>query len=327
MSYLMGLVALSSCLVTIQNGQNARLGTISSPLFSAACIYLIQIFVSGIFYIFYQIDSFEAPLWAYLGGPIMAIFIISIGITTEILGQALSISCMLTTQMIMGAVVDNFGLFGIPVLKLTIVRTILIAISILAVILISFDPTKKQGKVFPGIETDAVVNIVAKEEREGMKIPKRQTHIKRSVMVAVALSNGILLTVGSSIIGALGNFTSGSYSSFLSSVLGFSIILVLLIIDTFVMKNTFSFTLMFKKAEWWVYLIGWAGGLYTIVLSYLLPGFGASLFFGISNSFQIITAMVCDHFGLFGVAKSKVTTLGFLGAIAIMISTILLLYV
>ncbi len=64
----------------------------------------------------------SAPFYSYLGGLIIAFYVISITIITPRLGVATSIGLIITGQIIAAVTIDHFGLFSIAVRQIDVRR-------------------------------------------------------------------------------------------------------------------------------------------------------------------------------------------------------------
>jgi transporter family-2 protein len=318
-------------LATIQNGQAARLGKLTrSKIFPSLYIYFIQTIVSLVYYIIHPSDRFKAPIWSFLAGPILAIFIFLISITTRYLGSAMSITCLLSTQMIASGLIDNFGLFDMPILTLTTQKGF---VSILAVGAISFDPKKEvkanpKRKVSPSnidiLSDEIIIEIGATSKENGLNVTEFLKKRNYYLLILLAIFNGILLTIGSTLMGTLGTYTSASFSSLCTSASGLIVLLVAFLFEFLSRKNSYTFTKIKSDGEWWIYFIGWSGGIYMIVTAALMPVLGATVFFAVNNIFQILAAILLDHFGWFGVKKSKITFYRLVSAAILLVCTALL---
>lgn len=318
MDPLISLVVIGSSLGVIQNGQTTRLGQLTSFLFAATYIHIVRIIVSTIYFCFTETTAYETPIYTYLGGFLIAFAIYSIGITTEIIGSALTIICVLSSKLILSALIDHFGWFGMPVNQLNASKCVVLLISVLAVLLVSLDSTKIKNEVTENGESSPLI-------QDTTSIPQREYEQATIIlMVIVALLNGVSFTAGSTMLGAMGHYTSVGYASLISSILGFICFLSLFLFDFYIRCNRFKVKTLFAEAEWWLFWIGWPGAIYGIITIYLLPVFGASVFFGVHNSCQILTAIVLDKYGAFGSPKKEPNVIGIIGALTMLISTILL---
>ena len=119
---LMFLILLVGCLMPIQASVNAKLGSfLKAPLMAA----LVNFIVGGSILLFVVIGNRtpnnllqtikEAPLHAWMGGLIGAIYVSSVIFLVPRLGAALSFALIVLGQLAFSLVIDHFGLFGITV--------------------------------------------------------------------------------------------------------------------------------------------------------------------------------------------------------------------
>ncbi len=77
----------------------------------------------------------EVPIWKMLGGLMGAFFVVSVTVLVPHLGVGKVIILYLFGQILMSVMVDHFGLFGMPVEKLSLQKAIGVAMLIGGVIL------------------------------------------------------------------------------------------------------------------------------------------------------------------------------------------------
>lgn len=123
MRYFLMLLALTvGCLLPIQAGINAKLGTfLKAPVMAA----LVNFIVGGFILLTVIIGTRtpnnillaikEAPAHAWVGGVMGSIYVTSIIFLVPRLGAALSFGLIIAGQMVFSLALDHFGLFGVPV--------------------------------------------------------------------------------------------------------------------------------------------------------------------------------------------------------------------
>ncbi|WP_421920082.1 DMT family transporter [Marinifilum sp.] len=120
--FLMIWVFLLGCLMPIQASLNAKLGSfLKAPLMAAlvnfvvgGCILLVVVLGMRTPNNLLQAAK-EAPLYAWIGGSIGAVFVSSIIFLVPRLGSALSFALIILGQLAFSLVIDHFGLLGIQV--------------------------------------------------------------------------------------------------------------------------------------------------------------------------------------------------------------------
>jgi len=78
----------------------------------------------------------QVPLWKMIGGLLGAFFVVSITVLAPHLGVGRVILLYLFGQIMMSIIIDHFGLFGMPIEKLSIQKALGILMMIIGVVLI-----------------------------------------------------------------------------------------------------------------------------------------------------------------------------------------------
>lgn len=125
----------------------------------------------------------------------------------------------------------------------------------------------------------------------------------------------------------------GSINSALSKVIGLweatflvhlsAAIILLFILFVFHMgKGDFA---LCSKAPWYLYLGGFIGVLITFGVVISIPKLGVAVATTAIIVGQVLTALIIDHFGLFGLKEISFTWIKFLGLVLLALGTKLLL--
>lgn len=123
------LSLLSGALIPIQASSNAALSkAIGSPIVTALTVFIVGFF-SVLAYIFISKTPFpelsqfkSAPLYGFIGGLIVAFYVIIITFITPRLGVGVSIGLIITGQLIGAVIIDHFGLFDTTVRSIDLKR-------------------------------------------------------------------------------------------------------------------------------------------------------------------------------------------------------------
>lgn len=75
------------------------------------------------------------PLWTYIGGLVIATYVLTITYVAPRLGLGLSISLILAGQIVSAVIIDHFGLLRASVVPLTLARAVGVLLIIAGVIL------------------------------------------------------------------------------------------------------------------------------------------------------------------------------------------------
>lgn len=142
--YLLILIALVlGAVLPTQVAINTRLAVaVQSPLISAFISFLVgtiallsYILIAGI-PLSNASGVRNAPPIAWTGGVIGAFYVAMSIVLLPKLGVALTISLIIAGQMIMSLVIDHFGLFGVPVRELSLLRIAGVLLIVLGVVMI-----------------------------------------------------------------------------------------------------------------------------------------------------------------------------------------------
>ena len=67
-------------------------------------------------------DAFRAPAWMWLGGVMGATVVFAITFAPPRIGATATIGILIAGQLVMGAVIDRFGLFGVERIGISLPR-------------------------------------------------------------------------------------------------------------------------------------------------------------------------------------------------------------
>ncbi len=101
--------------VAVMGRFGGRIGTLEALAFST-CVQVV-ITVSALLVVRQSLagfgDGLRQPAWMWLGGAMGAFIVFSITLATPRIGAAATIGLIIGGQLIMGAAIDRFGLFGL----------------------------------------------------------------------------------------------------------------------------------------------------------------------------------------------------------------------
>lgn len=154
-SYIVGIIAgLAS---TMQGSVNARIREmIKSPYITTLINFMTAIAVLVVLVLvtegnldMHRDDIASQPAWILCGG-LCGVVIVMLGIICiPIIGSARNVTLLCFGQIMAGLVVDNYGLFGAPVTKMSMMRAIGAVLVLVGIILISYEGVdKKSGQQF-----------------------------------------------------------------------------------------------------------------------------------------------------------------------------------
>ena len=132
-------------IIAIQASTNTALRIqLDSPWISALTNFTVGIIALLIIILIIKPETFSAmkpmftgqvPIWKMIGGLLGACFVVSVTILAPHLGVGKVIILYLFGQILMSIIIDHFGLFSMPVDKLTVQKAIGVAMLIGGVIL------------------------------------------------------------------------------------------------------------------------------------------------------------------------------------------------
>ena len=73
-------------------------------------------------------DAFRAPAWMWAGGLMGLVVVLSITVAQPRIGATATIGILIAGQLVMGAVIDRFGLFGVEQIAISWPRALGIAL-------------------------------------------------------------------------------------------------------------------------------------------------------------------------------------------------------
>lgn len=113
------VVLLAGCLIAMQSPINAALsrtiGVLESSLFNFIVGSLLLTIVVLLFGRGQLLRFIEAPSWQWIGGFMGAFMVLTTIIAVPRLGVFATLLSMILGNLLMAAVIDHFGWFGLPV--------------------------------------------------------------------------------------------------------------------------------------------------------------------------------------------------------------------
>jgi transporter family-2 protein len=123
------LALITGALIPIQAATNAAFSkSIGNPLITGLMVFIVGL-AGMIIFILLSRTSFPvrqqitaAPLYSYLGGIIVATYVVMITILVPKIGVGTAIALIVTGQIICAVTIDHFGLFNVAVRSITMTR-------------------------------------------------------------------------------------------------------------------------------------------------------------------------------------------------------------
>ncbi|MBA2359082.1 MAG: DMT family transporter [Actinobacteria bacterium] len=116
--------------VAVMGSFGERIGTLEALAFATAV--QLALTLSALLVVRHSVSGFAAgfrePAWLWVGGLMGAFIVFTITLVAPKLGVAAAIGLIIAGQLIMGAAIDRFGLFGLERIGLTWPRVVGIAL-------------------------------------------------------------------------------------------------------------------------------------------------------------------------------------------------------
>jgi transporter family-2 protein len=123
------LAVLTGALIPIQAATNALFSkSVGNPYVTALSVFLIGLLSVSTFLLVSRASLptlgqlSGVPIYGYLGGIIVAIYVIMITVLVPRIGVASSIGLIVTGQILCSVIIDQFGLFGVAIHKIDFAR-------------------------------------------------------------------------------------------------------------------------------------------------------------------------------------------------------------
>lgn len=124
---LLGAAMVAGAVVPFQSGSNALLGRVlGHPLWATVTSLSVSLLAVIPLLLLFKVplpkvgDSLQAPLWVWSGGIAGVIFITAALLITPRLGATGFMISAIAGQIVMAALIDHFGLMGLPVKELNL---------------------------------------------------------------------------------------------------------------------------------------------------------------------------------------------------------------
>ncbi len=123
------LALITGALIPIQAATNAAFSkSIGNPLITGLMVFVVGL-IGMLLFILLSKTSFparqqlaSAPIYGYLGGVIVATYVVMITVLVPRIGVGTAIGLIVTGQIICAVVIDHFGLFNVPVHSISLTR-------------------------------------------------------------------------------------------------------------------------------------------------------------------------------------------------------------
>ncbi|KAJ3023204.1 hypothetical protein HKX48_003982 [Thoreauomyces humboldtii] len=129
--------------------------------------------------------------------------------------------------------------------------------------------------------------------------------------ILFAIAGGVALALQASMNGELGIVGGGGYAATWSFASGGVVLGLCLCVDLYcgpACRESPRWTFMgcWRRTPAWSWTGGLLGAAYVLAITVIIPRLGAATVLGTSVCAQVVTAVVCDHFGWVGLTKLRV---------------------
>lgn len=279
----------------LQTGINARLTHKLGSPYNASFVSFIIAFIFLLLLVFITEQNYfipfgelaGEPLWIWMGGVCGFIFLTGNIVLFARLGGVQTVIFPVLGQILMGLIIDNFGLFYAPQTDLTLLRVlgaILVLLGVINVVMAKKTPDN---------------NLLNK--------PKRQHTLFWQIFGIIA---GMLSTVQTAVNGHLGIILASPVkAAVISFIIGIALLAVICVIILLQRKAVPALRIEPRRREnypWWIWLGGILGGLFVLTNAYLsnIIGTGMTIIAILIGSTS--GGLIIDCFGLLGSERKPV---------------------
>lgn len=237
----------------------------------------------------------DIPWWGWVGGLCGAVGIVANVVLFPKLGGVLTVLLPMLGQVLMGVLIDSFGLFGAQYIPLSAMRIGGVVLALIGSYL-----------------------VVSKKD-DAINIGSHQIH-----WMILGVVGGLLLGMQPSVNSVL---AVAFDSSLLAALVSFAVGTIALLAFILCTKDRQHLTkIVVGKAPWWSYLGGLMGALFVTAFAYFASRISISLL-NIVNIFGMLVAgVVVDRFGLLGSRRLKIDPWQYFGLALILLGIIAIQY-
>ena len=296
-----------------QSPINARLGdTVKSPFISSLISFTIgTIFLAVVYFVSGQhaanliYTATANPWWIWFGGVIGVVYLTSNILMFPKIGAIQTIILPIVGQVLMGVIIDSFGLFGVrqvPISLIKISGVFILFIGIYIAVVLANKKVANKVSTTGAEQTTAILNMW------------------RICGVFV----GALSAIQQAINGRLGYLLGSAVASaVISFIIGTVIILIFILVrEPHLLAKAMAIPL--KNKPLWLLTGGILGSLFVFSTTFLVPKVGAGMTVTLGLTGSILGSMVVSQFGLWQSPKQQVTRMQ-VGGILFMIMGVVLI--
>lgn len=300
MSIILGFLAGVG--LPIQTSVNTRLRKkVGSPYNASLVSFVVALlFLSALLLITGQglhiplAQLLNEPAWIWIGGICGLVFLTGNILLFSKLGGVQTVVLPVLGQILMGLIIDNFGLFYSQKTPLSVFRIAGAVMVILGVVLVS----------------------MAKENKTASEKLQKSESTTLWIWRAFGIFAGMLSATQIAVNGYLGKVVGSPIkASAISFTVGIIFLAIICIVLHFKNGKSESFKNESAKNPWWMWIGGILGGLYILANVYLSRIVGTGMTVIILLIGSTTGGILVDHFGMFESPKKPINAQKILGGL------------
>ena len=300
MSIILGFLAGVG--LPIQTSVNTRLRKkVGSPYNASLVSFVVALlFLSALLLITGQglhiplAQLLNEPAWIWIGGICCLVFLTGNILLFSKLGGVQTVVLPVLGQILMGLIIDNFGLFYSQKTPLSVFRIAGAVMVILGVVLVS----------------------MAKENKTASEKLQKSESTTLWIWRAFGIFAGMLSATQIAVNGYLGKVVGSPIkASAFSFTVGIIFLAIICIVLHFKNGKSESFKNESAKNPWWMWIGGILGGLYILANVYLSRIVGTGMTVIILLIGSTTGGILVDHFGMFESPKKPINAQKILGVL------------
>ena len=224
----------------------------------------------------------KEPFWLWIGGLLGVIYLTSNILLFPKLGSVQTVIMPILGQIIMGLIIDNFGLFGSLVQPLNwsrIVGAILVVIGVIGAVSIN--------------------QIIVYRHKKFLPEKAKNLWFYRLIGIVMGMFSATQTAINGHLGIVLNSSVKAAFVSFFVGTISLIIIVTIIHPNLSFQKN--------KDTPWWIWLGGFIGALFVLGNVYLVPKIGTGLAVVIVLVGLIVGSLLIDQFGWFNSTKNPIT--------------------
>ena len=304
MSIILGFLAGVG--LPIQTSVNTRLRKkVGSPYNASLVSFVVALlFLSALLLITGQglhiplAQLLNEPAWIWIGGICGLVFLTGNILLFSKLGGVQTVVLPVLGQILMGLIIDNFGLFYSQKTPLSVFRIAGAVMVILGVVLVS----------------------MAKENKTASEKLQKSESTTLWIWRAFGIFAGMLSATQIAVNGYLGKVVGSPIkASAISFTVGIIFLAIICIVLHFKNGKSESFKNESAKNPWWMWIGGILGGLYILANVYLSRIVGTGMTVIILLIGSTTGGILVDHFGMFESPKKPINAQKILGVLTMIL--------